>query len=133
MIGVLCITQSVPAYTSHVYGEFIDGEWVNRTFQHICADFVDYESKKDEDSTMNFSTSTLFYKRLSLTKFRRNQYNLRNYKSLKYETIFNQQVRRLHTLATQNWNEYSLLDSGEGRKLECFGSHIIDRPEPKAQ
>jgi len=30
------------------------------------------------------------------------------------------------------WYDYALLDSGGGRKLERFGSIIIDRPEPQA-
>lgn len=29
------------------------------------------------------------------------------------------------------WSEYALLDSGEGRKLEQFGSVITDRPDPQ--
>lgn len=30
------------------------------------------------------------------------------------------------------WSDYELLDSGEGRKLERFGSVILDRPDPQA-
>ncbi|MBI9045436.1 MAG: class I SAM-dependent methyltransferase [Anaerolineaceae bacterium] len=30
------------------------------------------------------------------------------------------------------WQEYALLDSGEGRKLERFGKYVLDRPEPEA-
>lgn len=35
-------------------------------------------------------------------------------------------------LVTSGWNEYRLLDSGDGRKLERFGRCVIDRPEPQA-
>jgi 23S rRNA (cytosine1962-C5)-methyltransferase len=35
-------------------------------------------------------------------------------------------------IITQGWDEYRLLDCGEGRKLERFGPHVIDRPEPQA-
>jgi 23S rRNA (cytosine1962-C5)-methyltransferase len=35
-------------------------------------------------------------------------------------------------LITQGWNEYRLLDSGNGRKLEKFGRYTVDRPEPQA-
>ncbi len=31
-----------------------------------------------------------------------------------------------------NWSEYTLLDSGDSRKLEQFGSILLDRPEPQA-
>ncbi|PIZ31625.1 MAG: SAM-dependent methyltransferase [Alphaproteobacteria bacterium CG_4_10_14_0_8_um_filter_53_9] len=34
-------------------------------------------------------------------------------------------------LAT-NLKDYALLDSGNGRKLEKFGPHVVDRPEPQA-
>jgi 23S rRNA (cytosine1962-C5)-methyltransferase len=30
-------------------------------------------------------------------------------------------------------NEYELIDFGQGRKLERFGAHLIDRPSPAAQ
>jgi 23S rRNA (cytosine1962-C5)-methyltransferase len=33
---------------------------------------------------------------------------------------------------TDHWAEFELLDSGNRRKLERFGTHILDRPEPKA-
>lgn len=39
---------------------------------------------------------------------------------------------KLETLVTRGWDEYRLLDSGYGRKLERFGSYLIDRPEPQA-
>jgi 23S rRNA (cytosine1962-C5)-methyltransferase len=32
----------------------------------------------------------------------------------------------------QGWEDYTLLDSGEGRKLEQFGAVILDRPDPQA-
>lgn len=35
-------------------------------------------------------------------------------------------------LITTGWDEYRLLDSGAGRKLEQFGPYRIDRPEPQA-
>jgi 23S rRNA (cytosine1962-C5)-methyltransferase len=36
------------------------------------------------------------------------------------------------TLITQHWNDYALIDSGEGRKLERYGTVLVDRPEPQA-
>ena len=30
------------------------------------------------------------------------------------------------------WNDYSLIDSGYGRKLERFGPFLFSRPEPQA-
>ncbi len=30
------------------------------------------------------------------------------------------------------WKDYELIDSGDYEKLECFGKHIIRRPEPQA-
>lgn len=33
---------------------------------------------------------------------------------------------------TTNWKDYELLDSGDGEKLERFGSFVLARPEPKA-
>lgn len=38
----------------------------------------------------------------------------------------------LQTLVTKGWDDYRLLDSGYGRKLERFGRYVIDRPEPQA-
>jgi len=32
----------------------------------------------------------------------------------------------------ENWKEYSLIDSGAGKKLEQFGKYVLIRPEPKA-
>lgn len=37
-----------------------------------------------------------------------------------------------HLLITDGWDEYQLVDSGAGRKLERYGSYLIDRPEPQA-
>lgn len=31
-----------------------------------------------------------------------------------------------------SWNDYELLDSGNGEKLERFGNYVLSRPEPKA-
>lgn len=33
---------------------------------------------------------------------------------------------------SQKWSDYELLDSGNGEKLERFGSYVLWRPEPKA-
>jgi 23S rRNA (cytosine1962-C5)-methyltransferase len=38
----------------------------------------------------------------------------------------------LRVLATAGFPDYALLDSGDGRKLERFGSVVVDRPEPQA-
>lgn len=35
-------------------------------------------------------------------------------------------------LIAQPWNDYALLDSGMGRKLERYGKVIVSRPEPQA-
>ena len=35
-------------------------------------------------------------------------------------------------LTASHWNDYSLLDSGDGNKLERFGPYIFSRPEPQA-
>lgn len=35
-------------------------------------------------------------------------------------------------LVIQGWDEYQLLDSGEGAKLEKFGNKILIRPDPRA-
>jgi len=34
-------------------------------------------------------------------------------------------------LLTSGWNEYELLDSGEGFRLEKFGPYILQRPDPQ--
>ena len=36
------------------------------------------------------------------------------------------------TLIADPWNDYALLDSGMGRKLERYGKVIVNRPEPQA-
>ena len=33
---------------------------------------------------------------------------------------------------SENWKDYELLDSGNGEKLERYGSYVLRRPEPKA-
>src|SRR3954453_13398108 len=38
----------------------------------------------------------------------------------------------LHTLITEPWDDYGLVDSGEGRKLERYGRYRFIRPEPQA-
>lgn len=37
-----------------------------------------------------------------------------------------------HTLVTDGWDDYRLIDCGMGRKLEKVGPYTIDRPEPQA-
>jgi 23S rRNA (cytosine1962-C5)-methyltransferase len=38
----------------------------------------------------------------------------------------------LPILVPQVWKDYELIDSGEGAKLERFGTYIINRPDPRA-
>lgn len=38
---------------------------------------------------------------------------------------------RPETLVTQGWRDYALLDSGDGKKLERYGSYTVVRPEPQ--
>lgn len=38
----------------------------------------------------------------------------------------------LHLIETAGFPDYALIDSGLGRKLERFGSILVDRPEPQA-
>ena len=38
----------------------------------------------------------------------------------------------LHLIETAGFPDYALLDSGAGRKLERFGTIVVDRPEPQA-
>lgn len=38
----------------------------------------------------------------------------------------------MHLLTPEAWNEYELIDTGDGEKLEKFGSYILRRPEPQA-
>lgn len=40
--------------------------------------------------------------------------------------------RRFGLLVTSGWEDYSLLDFGNGRKLERFGKYLADRPEEQA-
>ncbi len=35
-------------------------------------------------------------------------------------------------LSAQNWTDHALVDSGNGMKLEQFGTHLLIRPEPEA-
>lgn len=35
-------------------------------------------------------------------------------------------------LIADDWEDYALLDSGQGRKLERFGGQVLDRPDPQA-
>jgi 23S rRNA (cytosine1962-C5)-methyltransferase len=39
---------------------------------------------------------------------------------------------KLSTLIAESWSDYSLLDSGHGRKLERYGRYSFIRPEPQA-
>lgn len=39
---------------------------------------------------------------------------------------------KLKLLAPENWREYALLDSGEGKTLERFGPYLLISPEPQA-
>ena len=38
----------------------------------------------------------------------------------------------LHLVETASFPDYALIDSGAGRKLERFGTIVVDRPEPQA-
>lgn len=38
----------------------------------------------------------------------------------------------LHLVETAGFADYALIDSGSGRKLERFGTVVVDRPEPQA-
>ena len=35
-------------------------------------------------------------------------------------------------LESKNWQDYALLDSGDGQKLERFGKYVFARPESQA-
>ncbi len=35
-------------------------------------------------------------------------------------------------IVTKAWNDYELLDTGDNRKLERFGTVVLDRPDPQA-
>jgi 23S rRNA (cytosine1962-C5)-methyltransferase len=41
-------------------------------------------------------------------------------------------IPQVQALSPERWKAYELLDSGNGNKLERFGSHTIIRPEPQA-
>lgn len=41
-------------------------------------------------------------------------------------------MSQLSVLVAEPWEDYALLDSGGGRKLERYGSHRFIRPEPQA-
>ena len=40
-------------------------------------------------------------------------------------------MKRIDTI-TKGWNDYQLLDSGDGRRLELVGGVVLDRPDPQA-
>jgi 23S rRNA (cytosine1962-C5)-methyltransferase len=42
------------------------------------------------------------------------------------------EIARPHLLSVNDWGDYALLDSGNGRKLERFGPYTFVRPEPQA-
>lgn len=42
------------------------------------------------------------------------------------------EAMELQTLVGESWDDYALLDSGAGRKLERYGAHRFIRPEPQA-
>src|SRR3990167_5304612 len=35
-------------------------------------------------------------------------------------------------LETSGWDDYELIDSGNGKRLERFGKYILSRPDPQA-
>ncbi len=39
---------------------------------------------------------------------------------------------QINLLTSPDWKEYSLIDSGDGRKLEKFGQYVLIRPEAEA-
>ncbi len=41
-------------------------------------------------------------------------------------------MQNISLITPQHWEEYALLDSGNGKKLERFGQYILSRPEPQA-
>ncbi len=38
----------------------------------------------------------------------------------------------MRTIVANSWDDYELLDSGLGRRLERFGRFVLDRPDPQA-
>jgi 23S rRNA (cytosine1962-C5)-methyltransferase len=41
-------------------------------------------------------------------------------------------MQQLKVIETRGFDDYALVDSGAGRKLERFGAVLVDRPEPQA-
>src|SRR5690606_34029099 len=41
-------------------------------------------------------------------------------------------IDSLSTLVAESWDDYGLVDSGHGRKLERYGAYRFGRPEPQA-
>lgn len=37
----------------------------------------------------------------------------------------------MHLLTPKHWQDYQLLDSGNGKRLERFGKYILVRPDPQ--
>lgn len=63
-VSILCLTKASSGYSSlnHIYGELVDGEWVNRTVHQICADVVNQElnrSRNTQTTTVDLSTNSL--------------------------------------------------------------------------
>lgn len=50
----------------------------------------------------------------------------------KARAVAAQRAGGLSLIRTEGPSDYALLDSGDGRKLERFGSVVVDRPEPQA-
>ena len=40
--------------------------------------------------------------------------------------------KAIQILVADNWQDYELIDSGNGNKLERFGTYILSRPDPRA-
>lgn len=38
----------------------------------------------------------------------------------------------MQILKTAGWDEYELIDSGDGKRLERFGKYVLVRPDPEA-
>lgn len=59
---------------------------------------------------------------------------MNNFDELKQENIcYNMSIKNnYHILSTSGWNGYELLDSGNGERLERFGSYMLARPDPQA-
>ncbi len=39
--------------------------------------------------------------------------------------------KKMDILITEGWEDYELVDSGDGRRLERFGKYLLDRPDPQ--